>query len=75
MCWFCEPEKYKNFPDAGKFITLPQDSEMKMEGNEILLTFHLGEYDLTATMTVSYCPGCGRKVTKNKQPPERAKEK
>lgn len=62
MCWFCEPEKYKKFPDAGKFITLPQDSEMKMEGNEILLTFHLGEYDFTATMTVSYCPACGRKV-------------
>lgn len=75
MCWFCEPEKYKDFPDAGNLITFPQNAEMKMECNKILLTFHLYGCDLTATTTVSYCPACGREVTETLQPPQGEKEK
>ena len=36
---------------------------MKMQGNKILMEFELNELEYEATMTVNYCPQCGRKLT------------
>ena len=37
-----------------------------MQGNKILTEFELNELEYEATMTVNYCPQCGRKLTEDK---------
>lgn len=69
MCEFCEPGKYKSLPIAStrNILTLnPNNSKMKMQGNKILMEFELNALDYEATMTVNYCPQCGRKITEMK---------
>lgn len=72
MCKFCEPGKYKSLPIAtlpiaSNILELhPNNSRMKMQGNKILMEFELNELEYEATMTVNYCPQCGRKLTEMK---------
>lgn len=66
MCEFCEQGKYKSLPIpiASNILNLnPNNSKMKMQGNKILMEFELDGLDYEATMTVNYCPQCGRKLT------------
>lgn len=66
MCEFCEPGKYKSLPieSTSNILTLnPNKSKMKMQGNKIIMEFELNALDYEATMTVNYCPQCGRKIT------------
>lgn len=64
MCEFCEPGKYKSLPIGKNILTLnPNNSKMKMQGNKIFMEFELNELEYEATMTVNYCPQCGRKLT------------
>ncbi len=64
MCEFCEPGKYKSLPIASNILRInPNNSRMKMQGNKILMEFGLNALDYEATMTVNYCPQCGRKLT------------
>lgn len=64
MCEFCEPGKYKSLPIGKNILTLnPNNSKMKMQGNKIFMEFELDGLDYEATMTVNYCPQCGRKLT------------
>ena len=67
MCKFCEPGKYKSLPIASNILKFnPNNSKMKMQGNKILMEFELNELEYEATMTVNYCPQCGRKLTEDK---------
>lgn len=66
MCKFCEPEK-KYLPIANNILEInPNNSKIKMQGNKIFMEFELNELEYEATMTVNYCPQCGRKLTEMK---------
>ena len=65
MCKFCEPEKYKSLPITRNILKFnPSNSKMKMQGNKILMEFELNGLEYEATMTVNYCPQCGRELTR-----------
>lgn len=67
MCKFCEPEKYKSLHITSNILKFnPSKSKMKMQGNKILMEFELNGLEYEATMTVNYCPQCGRKLTEEK---------
>ena len=67
MCKFCEPEKYKSLPTTNNILKFNlNNSKMKMQGNKILMEFELNRLEYEATMTVKYCPQCGRKLTEKK---------
>ena len=67
MCEFCEPGKYKSLPIESNILAFaPNKSKMKMQGNKILMEFELSDLEYEATMTVNYCPQCGRKLTEAK---------
>jgi hypothetical protein len=67
MCKFCEPEKYMSLPTTSNILKFnPNNSKMKMQGNKILMEFELDGIEYEATMTVNYCPQCGRKLTEAK---------
>ena len=67
MCKFCEPGKYKSLPTTNNILKFnPSNSKMKMQGNKILMEFELNRVEYEATMTVNYCPQCGRKLESKK---------
>lgn len=67
MCKFCEPGKYKSLPTTNNILEFnPSNSKMKMQGNKILMEFELNRVEYEATMTVNYCPQCGRKLESKK---------
>ena len=64
MCEFCEPGKYKPLPINNNILEFsPSNSKMEMQGNKILMEFELNGLKYEATMTVNYCPQCGRNLT------------
>jgi len=64
MCKFCEPGKYKAFPKTKNILEFsPYKTKMEMQGNKILMEFELNGLEYEATMTVNYCPQCGRNLT------------
>jgi len=67
MCEFCEPKKYKSLPITNNILKFnPNVSKMEMVGNKILMEFELNGLEYEATMTVNYCPQCGRELTEEK---------
>ena len=63
MCKFCEPGKYKSLPTTNNILKFhTSNSKMEMVGNKILLGFELNGLEYEATMTVNYCPQCGRNL-------------
>lgn len=63
MCKFCEPKKYKSLPITSNILKFnPSKSKMNMQGNKIIMEFELNGLEYEATMTVKYCPQCGRKL-------------
>ena len=63
MCEFCEPGKYKSLPLTSNILEFnPSNSKMKMQGNKFLMEFELNGLEFEATMTVNYCPQCGREL-------------